>query len=261
VTDSLWQRVGGTELPLDAARITGAATFEPADPALAVLAELFAAALRGELGTGTTSAWYAVTSSLPDKHRLNCSENPVGTIWRVGQDGPAGALLRQVKVGTWPLLCVWRTGDGEWEQITFTRAGVRQKWTAAWILGDYEADLALKLGPVLTLAGKAMGAVIVNGGRHPGYDSDTQQFGEARGWLSTIRPVSFGAGAASFSDDEETRFWSASSVFESLELIRDLDEFDNEGGETTSLGVTANCGDGEELVPAMVVGDGDFPGT
>jgi hypothetical protein len=257
VVDSLWRRVGGTKLPLDVSEITSAATFEPADPALTAIAGLISAAIRGEFGTGTDSAWYAVTSSIPTGHRLHCSDDPIGRVWRGIE--PSATALRELAVGEWPLLAVWREGPGEWEQVTFQRDGIRQRWGVMWALGEVETDLALKLAPALQMVGKIVGAVICEA-RHPGYDDGIQQFGAERGWLSNIRPVTFEAGAARFSDDEETRFWAASMTLESLEITRDLDE-EILGPDGTSLGVTAAVGGQVELVPDLVIGDGDFPGT
>ena len=84
------------------------------------------------------------------------------------------------------------------------------------------------------------------------------QFGEDRGWLSRLAPVSYEAGAVKFTDDEESRFWSASATLESEELVRELDEGAENG---TSFGLTENVGDQLELLPGLVIGDGDYPGS
>lgn len=257
MTDSLYQRVGGAHLPLDVSVITGAATFEPADPSLETISALCAAAIRAELGTGTASAWYAVASTLPTTHRLNCSDDPVGTIWKLGSDGPSATMMRQVKVGAWPLLAVWRDGAAEYEQKTYMLEVIRQKWQIMWALADYEADLALKLSPVLSYVGRVI-AQTLHGGRHPAYQSGAKQFGPDVGWISRIHVASYQAGAAKFSDDEESRFWACSATVETEERIVDLDEGDDSGG--LSLGVTAAVGDAVELLPGFVVGDGDHPG-
>lgn len=255
MTDSLYHRVGGTTLPLDVTDITAAASFEACEPALAVLSAMFAAAIRAELGTGTASAWYAVTSALPPTHRLYRSTDPVGTAWRVD---PTATLMRQVKVSAWPLLTVHPEGTATFEQRTTCKVTLKRRWGAEWILGDFEADLTLKLSPVLAKVAKIL-ALTVNHGRHPAYDSGTQQFGEDRGWFSRLAPVQYEAGAVRFTDDEETRFWAASATLESEELVRDLDEGDGSG--TSSFGLTAAVGDGLELWPDLVIGDGDYPGS
>jgi hypothetical protein len=255
VAESILQRVGGAEFPVDVTDIDATASFAVLDPARAALAAYFAAVLRAELGNDASGAWYAVTSRLPTSHRLYAAADPVGTVWQVE---PSAALLRQVKVATWPLLVVWPEGPGEFEQVTFARMGVRRKWCAMWCLGDYEADLALKLEPVLHRVGALLG-MAVSASRHPAYDSGLQQFGEDRGWLSSIRPSGYEAGAARFSDDDEARFWAASATFDSLELVRDLEEGDGSGA--SSFGITAAIGDATELLPDFIQGDGDFPGT
>lgn len=252
MVDSLLQLVGGARLPLDVSAVTSAATFEPADPALAVLSSLFTAAIRAELGTGTSSAWYAVTSALPSTHRLYQSTTPVGTTWKVE---PSATTMRQVKVGTWPLLTVWRDGAAEYEQKTTVKEYIRQRWGVLWVLGDYEADLTLKLSPVLAMVGRIIAQTAI-AGRHPAYDSNDPQLETA--WLSRLAPVSYEAGAAKFSDDEESRFWCASATLESEELVRQLDLGADDGG--SSFGLTAAVGDGLELLPDLVIGDGDYPG-
>lgn len=239
-------------MPLSADDITAAGTFEPVDPAREVLAGLMAAAIRGELGTGPGSAWRAVTATLPTGHRLAASTDPVGTIWR---DDPSATALRQVKVGSWPLLAVCPDGAAEYEQITTMKAAVKQRWLVMWCLGDYEADLALKLSPVLSAVSKVMAETIC-AGRHPNYESGTRQFGPGRGDLSVVRPLTYEAGAARFSDGEDSRFWSASLTLETVEMARDLDV----GEESSGLVVTAATGNEVELLPEFVTGDGDFPG-
>jgi hypothetical protein len=193
MTDSLWQRVGGTRLPLDVSQVTAAASFEVADPALDVLLGLFSAALRNEFGTGEGSAWHAITSALPPSHRLFQSTDPIGTAWKIGADGPSATLLRQVKVGSWPMLGVWRDGPGEYEQRTTTKEFVRQRWGVMWALSDYEADLTLKLGPALTMAGRIICQAAI-AGSHPGYLSGAKLTGSETAWLSRLAPISSEAG-------------------------------------------------------------------
>lgn len=254
MVDSLYTRIGATKLPLDVSEITGTLSFEVVDPALNVLSSLFTAAIRAELGTGTSSGWYAVTSSLPSTHRLYNSTNPIVTSWKVEPNLP---IMRSIKAG-WPLLTVWRDGPAEWEPRTTCKTIVRQRWGVMWSVGDYEADLTLKISPVLGYVGKLLGSVI-NAGRHPAYEADTKQFAEDRGWLSKIVPVSYEAGAARFSEEEDSRFWAASATFESEELVRDLDQGDDSGA--SSFGLVAGVGDALEILPDLVSGDGDFPGT
>jgi hypothetical protein len=257
-TDSLNERLGGTRLPLDVSDVDDSKlTFEPLDPALDVLSQFLATSIRSELGTGSSAAWYKVTSALPDVHRLYQSTDPVGSVWKLGSDGPNPTLMRQIKAD-WPLLAVWRDGPAEFEQRTMTKELIRQKWGVMWAMSDYEADLQPKLGPALVAVARIITGA-VNEGRHPSYDSGSKQFGADNGWLSRLAAVSYEAGAAKFSDDEEGRWWAASVTLESEEIVRYLDEGDDSG--TTSLGVTAGVGDALEILPDLVLGDGDYPGT
>ncbi len=253
MTESLCQRVGGTELPLDVSAITAAATFEPCDPALNVIADLMAAAIRAELGSAAGQAWASVCATLPSGHRLANTTNSVGAVWKVR---PSSTLMRQIRVSAWPLLTAWREGPGEYEQLTYCKEIIRQKWGVAWVLGDYEADLTLKLAPVLQMVGRVIAQTAIHGA-HPAYESGTRQFGANRGWLQAIRPLSYDAGAAVFADDDEARFWCASATLETIEVSRDLDV----GGEMDGLDLSLAAGNETELVPEFVIGSGDFPGV
>lgn len=253
--ESLNQRIGGIELPvLDTDISATDRTFAAADPALAVVAAFCAAVIRAELGSDTTGAWYRVTSALPGTHRLHDSSNPVADIWTIE---PSGTALRQVKAG-FPLLAVWRDGKGEYEQFTTVKEFVRQRWGVMWAVGDIEADLALKLGPALHIVARAICAAVVEG-RHPAYQSGARIWGDDYGRFAMLRPVEYEAGAARFSEDEEARFWAASVTLESLEEVAEVDA--PADAEPLSLGLTAAVGDGLELWPGLVVGDGDFTGS
>jgi hypothetical protein len=253
MVESLWQKVGGTRLPLQTHDIDATAlTFETSDPALDVITDLCAAAIRGELGTGADSAWATVCAALPTGHRLAGSTDPVGAVWKIE---PSATAVRQVKP-SWPLLAVWRTGEAEVTQRTLSKTQHVQRWTVMWSLGDLEADLGLKLGPVLQYVGKVVTQTIVSA-RHPNYDSGTMQFGEGRGELSRCFPVEWGAGQAHFSDDEDTKFWAASITIESMEFSSELDQ----GTDGGALSLTIGGGNALEILPGLVVGDGDHPGT
>lgn len=253
MVDSLYQRVGGTELPLDVSAITAAATFEPCDPALDVIADLMAAAIRAEIGSAAGQAWAAVCATLPSGHRLENTTSSVGTVWKVR---PSSTLMRQLRVGSWPLLTVCRDGPGEYDQFTYCKEIIRQRWMVAWVLGDYEADLTLKLSPVLQMVGRVICQTAIRGA-HPAYDSGTRQFGAGKGWLQAIRPISYDAGAAVFADDDEARFWCASATLETIEITRELDV----GGELDGLDLSLAAGNETELIPDFAIGSGDFPGT
>lgn len=252
--ESLWQRVGGAKLPLQASDIDDAKlSFEATDPALNAIASLIAAAIRAELGTGTTSAWYKVMAALPNGHRLRNSTDPVGCVWKLE---PSSTLVRQVKA-SWPLLCVWREGAAQTEQRTYMKSQRRQRWGVMWTIGDMESDLGLKLAPVLNLLGAIIERAVI-AGRHPNFEDNALQFGTDGGWLSSVTLIESQAGAARFADDEESRFWCASATLESTELVRELDEGADAGGNNITISLAV--GDGLELIPELIRGDGDYPG-
>lgn len=249
---SLWRRVGGSRLPLQSHDIDDTAlTFEPADPALDRIADLLSSAIEGELGTGSDSAWAKVCASLPSGHRLASSTDPVGAVWKIE---PSASAVNQMKP-SWPLLAIWRTGEAEVSQRTLMKEQIVQRWTVMWSLGDLTADLGMKLGPVLQYIAKVIVQTIIKA-RHPSHDDGTLQFGDYRGFLSRIYPVEYGAGQAHFADDEDAKFWAASVTLESSELVTDLDL----GSDGHGLALTLDVGNELELLPGLVVGEGDYPG-
>lgn len=251
--DSLWIKVGGARMPLQAHDIDDSAlSFEALDPTIGVFAGLLEAAIEAELGT-TTGSWAKICSALPTGHRLLGSADPVGSVWRMA---PSAEAIKQIKF-TWPLLAVWREGDVEFEQKTMMVEQARTRFNALWTLGDLEADLGLKIAGVLGYVGQVM-ANTVKRGRHPAYDSGTQQYGTDRGDLIGAYPVSIQAGRARFpdSDDSDSGIWGTTLVFEVLERVTDLDEGADDFGGTISVGV----GNELEIIPDLVQGDPDYPG-
>jgi hypothetical protein len=248
--DSLWRTVGGARMPLQAQDIGDTAlSFEAADPALETLSGLLVAAIRSELGSVAGTAWAKVCAALPAGHRLLNSTNPVGAIWKVAPNADA---IRQVQPA-WPLLAVWREGNGEWEQRTTMIQHKRTRWAALWSLGDLESDLALKLGATLAYVGDVLSQT-VSRGSHPAYSSGAMVFD---GLFSSAAPVEVQAGRAMFPDDPEARFWGTTLTFETTERVPQLDE----GSDDMSTGFELAVGDAEELLPSLVLGEGDYPGT
>lgn len=239
-------------MPLQAQDIDDTAlSFEALDPTVGVLAGLLEAAIQAELGT-TSGSWAKVCSALPSGHRLASSTDPVGSVWRMA---PSAEAIKQIAL-TWPLLAVWREGNGEVEQKTVMTQQIRTRWMALWSLGDMEADIGLKLGAVLQYVCNVMAATIELG-RHTAYDSGTQQYGTDRGDLIGAYPVEMQAGRAAFPDNEDSKFWGCSLTFETLERVKDLDE----GADDFVGSVSLDVGNELELIPDLVQGDPDYPGT
>jgi hypothetical protein len=253
MTDSLWLQVGGARMPLQDHDVDATAlSFEALDPVLGVFAGLLTAAIRAELGTTSAGAWQTVSAALPTGHRLLASSNPVGSVWRMA---PSAEAIKQIEL-TWPLLAIWREGQGEWEQRTMMKAQVRTRWNALWSLGDLDADLGLKLGQALQYVGNVMAAAIERG-KHPAYESGVQQYGTDSGDLIGAYPVEVQAGRAMFPDNEDSKFWGTTLTFETLERVKELDEGADDFAGSLSVGV----GNELEIIPDLVVGDADYPGT
>jgi hypothetical protein len=250
--ESLWMKAGGARYPLQAHDVSDSLlSLQAIDPALAVFAGLLKAAIEAELGT-TDGGWQKVAAALPSGHRQFSSTAPVGSVWVMS---PSATAIRQIGV-TWPLLAVWREGVAQREQRTMMREQNKQRWEALWSLGDIEDDLGLKLGSILGYVANLM-ANTISAGKHPAYDSGTQQYGEGRGDLAAVYPVEMNAGRSVFPDDEEAKFWGASLTFETIEMVTELDE----GADDFTGVLTVGVGDELEILPALVSGDPDYPGT
>jgi hypothetical protein len=103
--------------------------------------------------------------------------------------------------------------------------------------------------------GKVIAATI-NDAKHPAYDDGAKQFGSDSNLPAGFKVLTSGGGRAPFADDETTKIWAVSVTLESQEFEVELDD----GADYEGLQVTADVGDAVELIPGLVVGDGDYPG-
>jgi hypothetical protein len=251
MTDSVWQRIGGTKLPVEAADIDATAlTFEALDPARESLAALFAAAIRAELGTGADSAWGLVCASLPSGAPLRASTNPIGSVLKLE---PSARVMRELRAAP-PVLAVHRTGEVEYSDVSTEKTFRIQKWHAHWIAGPLTVGELHKLHDATLAVSATIQRTIMRRG-HPAYQSGAVQFGSDTSYLASVRMLSHEAGQAQFAEGEEAPLYLAvRCVLETHERTRDLDE----GGELLGLTLTADVGDAVELVPGLVVGLSEF---
>jgi hypothetical protein len=244
---SLYESFGGTVLPVEQQDLSATKqTFENLDPGRDLLVAMFSAAIRAEFGTGTSSAWYRVTSSLSSGSAIRNSQDPIGYTLKIE---PSHRIINELRV-TWPLFAVHRTGEAEYRNKTFQVSERVQKWAVHWILGPVTAGEMHKFcdAPV-AVAGILSRVCQLRS--HPAYDSGALQFD---GVFSGVTFLKHAAGQAKFSDDEDLIYYAMSAELETVERVRPIDE------GTDALGLTLTCGVGDalEILPELVTGDSDY---
>lgn len=254
MTDSVWQRFGGTKLPVLATDIDATAlTFEALDPARDSLADLFAAAIRAELGTGSDSAWATVCASLPSGCSLRNSTNPIGSVIKLE---PSARVMKELRAAP-PALAVHRTGEVEYHDVSTEKTFRVQKWNVHWIAGPLTVGELHKLHDAVLAVSATVQRTIMRRG-HPAYQSGAVQFGTDTSYLASVKMLSHEAGQAQFAEGEEAPLYLACRcVLETSERTVDLDE----GGELLGLSLTAHVGDAVEVLPGLVIGLSEYAET
>lgn len=246
MTTSLYQGFGGLSLPADAG--SGATTLTALDPARAVLAGLFEAAINAELGT----AWTQVTAGT-----VLDGTDPVEDVLELP---PTGPNMKQRKAA-WPLLCVYRDGAGTFEQHAINGQVERliQPWTVDYIVGPLEIGNVRKLGDIFQAVVKVVRLVIRKRG-HPAYQSGALQFFPGHGYIGAIDLKSYDGPPhyqARFAGSEDGTVYHAVSMhLETAEYSRDLDGQD---GVVDAMDLQVNGGGGEGLIGALVTANTDAP--
>lgn len=246
VTESLYQDFGGLELPVNAADFT--TTLTPLDPARAVLAGLFKAAINSEF----TEVWRKVTATLPADHAL-VGTLPVETVLELF---PGAAVVNQIKP-KWPLLCVHRFGTGVYESITLHDDRLIQSWQVHYVLGPLSAPEQHKLGDMCLAVSRLIRMVVRQRG-HLAYESGAVQFFPGKGDLAAVEVKSQeGPAQAVFAGDENGALhYAVTLTLETVEVTTDnVEVFGSVDGATLSVAV----GGGEGLLPGVIYADTDVP--
>ncbi|UOF77395.1 hypothetical protein [Caudoviricetes sp.] len=249
-TDSLYQRLGGLELPVTAASI-GASGLASLDPGRDLLLELFAAAINAEL----TDAWTKVTGAFGYRESLG----PLPVSDKL-PDEPTDTTLRQRK-GKFPLLAIHRSGTGTYDQATLELARLTQPWTLHYILGPLDVIDARQLKDICVAVAKIVALVVRKRGHRAFRGGALQFFGsgspDTPSPFTSLRVVSHeGPGQAAFGgDNSSTIYWAIEIRLESTEItsdIADADSCDLEG-----LTLTVGLGGGEGVLPSAVIAKSD----
>jgi hypothetical protein len=201
--NSLYRTVGGTAFPLSDTDETTAASLEPGRD---ILLALLAAALNDELAARWTDA--AASSSL-------AGTTPVADTLA---DEPDPHIL-QTTEQSFPLLAVYWTGEGSWEELDLSQGQLTRTFAVDYILGPLTAGDRRKMLDFLAAALKVMLLVIDRGGHRayattPGHATQPKLVlgpgaGTANWSKCTVAPNSIRRGPAKFSD-QETLYWAVS---------------------------------------------------
>jgi hypothetical protein len=244
--DTLYQRMGGTQFPLDVSQYTD--SFAALDSTRDRLLELFAAAANAEFG----DAWASVTGALPSGHVLKGTQ-PV-------QDKlpmePNAQLMGQRKTA-FPLLALHRTGSPTYEEHLIDQGQKRQQWLLHWVLGPLDIEAVRKLSDLCPAFGDLVWMVIRQRG-HAAFESGALQFFPGTGSLSSVRLVNqVGFGETPYGGDETSKlYWSTVFTLETLEVAYD----DQEAfGNLDAVDIRLNGGDGTQVVPALILAASDVP--
>jgi hypothetical protein len=258
VTQSLYEGFGGLALPVDAADVT--TTLTPLDPARAVLSGLFRAAINAELGP----AWTKATAGTP-----LASSSPVQDVLEI----PPTADKMKQRVAGWPLLCVYRDGDGVCEEHTLNGGVERltQPWTVDYILGPVDIADLRKLGDVFQAVVKIVRLCIRRRG-HEAYQGGALQFfpGQLPDGDVPLFPRSSLLGAVSLKgysgpptyqarfagSDSGTIYHAISLRLETVEYTYDVD---GAFPPIEAFDLDVGIGGGEGIVSGLVYASSDAP--
>lgn len=253
-TDSMFERLGGLELPVRTAEIDGSG-LASLDPGRDLLLELFAAAINSEL----SEAWTATCATLPAAHPFR--EAPVTPVRDTLPDEPTEQILRQ-RVGRFPMLAIHRSGIGRYEQMSLEITRLVQPWTLHYILGPLDIIDQRKLKDACVAVAKIVALVVRRRG-HASFQSGALQFFSGdeeepfRGsQFASIRIDSHeGPGQAAFGGEASTTmYWAMEIKLETTETSG----YDPEAeGDLDAMDLTVGVGGDEGITPALVIGASD----
>lgn len=246
-TDSMFQRLGGLELPVRTADI-GTTWLAALDPVRDQLLKLFESAINSEL----SEAWtYAFTNS-----GKALSATPVADTLT---EEPTEKILTQRKTD-FPLLALHRDGTATYEQQTLEITRLTQPWTLHYILGPLDVIDGRQLKDVCVAVAKIVALVIRQRG-HRSFESGALQFfgtdsPDTPSPLTSLRIVSHeGPAQAVFGGNESTIvYWAIEMKLESTEVSSYVEDADAplEGAD-----ITVAVGDGEGTLPAVIIAKTD----
>jgi hypothetical protein len=238
--NSLWEKFGALTLDVPAAGITD--TLASFDPGRDVLLGLFKQAIESELGAAFDVA--KVGSQL-------ASASIVQTTLPFP---PSNQIMRELKAAAFPLLAVYRDGNGQLDWRTLTYRKLVQPWRVDFVLGPLPVADIRKLYDLLPAVTKVIDLTIERR-MHPDYDGGALQFfDDVGGKFSEVKATGVGYGPARFADqgDDSPVYYAASIQLETTEL-----EAFRDGSSTNLDGVsfTFGVGDDSQILPELIEAD------
>ncbi len=207
---SLGERFGTLSLPVDVPAVKAARTLTVLDPGRRLLCNLFQAAIRAEL----QEAWRQACAGVPSEEKFDTTDPCADVI----ELEPTANAMGQ-RQAAFPLLAVYRSGEGQYETHTVYTDKLTQPWTVDWILGPATIARAFPLTDAAVAISKIINRVLSRSG-HPAYEDGALQFG-ANTNFAAIRLVSHeGPGQARFAgDDNGTVYWAITLKLETVEYV------------------------------------------
>ena len=251
-TESLHQRLGSLSLPPDLDAIGDAKTLTALDPARRILADLFKAAINAELA----EAWVAAVANrlLPDG--AISAELPVADVLELE---PIRSRMQQ-RQAKFPLLAIYRSGQGEYSPHVLGEVKLTQPWTLDWILGPADVATEFQLGDTAVAVAKIVALVIRRRG-HAAYQSGAVQFGDIASGIGAIRIVRhIGPAQAKFADDPDgVPYWAITIELETTEYMDESSE--GTYGLLTGASYDYGLGSHDGAIPGLMYSETEHPGT
>jgi len=237
-TESLYQKLGGLELPVMAGDVS--TTLTPLDPGRDLLLDLFASAINSEL----SDAWNVVVSTLGTASPYY-GKSPVE--YKLPEE-PTESVLTQLKT-SFPILALHRNGTATYEGQTMEVVKLVQPWKLYYILGAVDVIGLRKLKDVCVAVAKIVSLVIRQRG-HRSYQDGALQFFSDTSAFTSIRTVSHeGPDQAVYAGDKSSViFWAIEINLETTETSSDVE---GAYGNLDAEDITVAVG-GEELIPEFI---------
>jgi hypothetical protein len=241
VTDSIFERFGGTVFPADVGTDLQATSL---DPAREVLTGLFRQAFISEFG----SAWTQVTAALGTPWS---GTTPVEDTLEIR---PNAQILTERK-GKLPLLCVYRKGTPTFDEHTLAREKMIQEWGVVWIIGQADTAAQRKLYDFLQAAVKLVRLVLERRG-HPDYQGGDLQLFEDTAGLGRARLTGASFEPVALNEKDPTEWLILDMTIETEEYsYLNLDQFGEVDYATVEMGV----GDSTGTIPGLINIDTRYP--
>jgi hypothetical protein len=242
LTDTLFRRLGAATF--DGLSGDYDESLAPLDPGRDILLGLFKQAIESELGARWNIARASTVLSAAD---VVADTLPLR---------PSPEIMQQRKAA-FPLLAVYRSGKGTFEEHTFENDKLTQPWELLYTLGPLPPEDQRRLVDILPAIAKVVALVIRRRG-HPDFDGGALQFFEGKGHFGAIRIVSYEVGQAQFGGGEAApTYWTAQIDLETVEFANDLDgAFTGFDGASYEVGI----GDDGGILPAAIIADTETAG-